>query len=452
MEEADRRLLRQSRLRLVGELQVAALWDALLNRELFTPDMIEDIQRAGSGSRRDQARQLITDLETRGSQALPLFISCLEDTGQETLASFLRTSRQAAKQDPEAIRPLNLKPVVLGPVSLKPKELRGAEQDPSRPSQGKLAPVVLGPEELWPAKLSPEVLRPEAPRPVDIGSGGFSEIRAQDRAKGNADLAYVLNADPCGHCLIINNVNFCHESGLRTRTGSSIDCERMQQRFHLLHFVVEVKCNLTAKQMVQALVELARRDHSALDCCVVVILSHGCQASHLQFPGAVYGMDGYPVSVERIVNIFNGTGCPSLGGKPKLFFIQACGGEQKDQGFEVASTAPEDRTPDSDPEPDATPFQEGPVTVDQPDAVSSLPTPSDILVSYSTFPGFVSWRDTKSGSWYIETLDSIFEQWAHCEDLQTLLLRVANAVSVKGVYKQIPGCFNFLRKKLFFKT
>nr|XP_030733655.1 caspase-9 isoform X3 [Globicephala melas] len=278
MDEADRRLLRQSRLRLVGELQVAALWDALLNRELFTPDMIEDIQRAGSGSRRDQARQLITDLETRGSQALPLFISCLEDTGQETLASFLRTSRQAAKQDPEAIRPLNLKPVVLGPVSLKPKELRGAEQDPSRPSPGKLAPVVLGPEELWPAKLRPEVLRPEAPRPVDIGSGGFSEIRAQDRAKGNADLAYVLNADPCGHCLIINNVNFCHESGLGTRTGSSIDCERMQQRFHLLHFVVEVKCNLTAKQMVQALVELARRDHSALDCCVVVILSHGCQS------------------------------------------------------------------------------------------------------------------------------------------------------------------------------
>ncbi|XP_057384847.1 caspase-9 isoform X2 [Balaenoptera acutorostrata] len=302
MDEADRRLLRRCRVRLVGELQVAALWDALLNRELFTPDMIEDIQRAGSGSRRDQARQLIIDLETRGSQALPLFISCLEDTGQDTLASLLRTSRQAAKQDPEAIRTLDLKPVVLGPVSLKPEELRVAKQDPSQPSQGKLAPVVLGPEELWPAKLRPEVLRPEAPRPVDVGSGGFSEI------------------------------------------------------------------------------------------------------------------------------------------------------QQKDQGFEVASTSPEDRTPDSDPEPDATPFQEGPVTFDQPDAVSSLPTPSDILVSYSTFPGFVSWRDTKSGSWYIETLDSIFEQWAHCEDLQTLLLRVANAVSVKGIYKQIPGCFNFLRKKLFFKT
>lgn len=32
------------------------------------------------------------------------------------------------------------------------------------------------------------------------------------------------------------------------------------------------------------------------------------------------------MSIEKIVNIFNGTSCPSLRGKPKLFFIQACGG------------------------------------------------------------------------------------------------------------------------------
>lgn len=31
-------------MRLVGDLQVTPLWDALLKRELFTPDMIDDIQ------------------------------------------------------------------------------------------------------------------------------------------------------------------------------------------------------------------------------------------------------------------------------------------------------------------------------------------------------------------------------------------------------------------------
>uniref|UniRef100_A0A8C9DLE4 Caspase 9 n=1 Tax=Prolemur simus TaxID=1328070 RepID=A0A8C9DLE4_PROSS len=188
----------------------------------------------------------------------------------------------------------------------------------SKPTPGNPTPVV----------LRPEVLRPETPRPVDTGSGGFRDVCAPETLRRNTDLTYVLNADPCGHCLIVNNVNFCPDSGHSTRAGSNIDCEKLRRRFSSLHFAVEVKCDLTAKKMVLALVELARRDHSALDCCVVVILSHGCQASHLQFPGAVYGTDGCPVSVERIVNIFNGTGCPSLGGRPKLFFIQACGGAE----------------------------------------------------------------------------------------------------------------------------
>ncbi|XP_049628010.1 caspase-9 [Suncus etruscus] len=412
MDEADRQVLRRCRVRLVRELQVASLWDHLLTRELFTPDMIEDIQRAGSGSRRDQARQLITDLETRGSQALSLFISCLEDTGQDTLASFLKTSRQASMRNPDAIRPLDFMPPVFEPINF----------------------------------------RPEVPKPVDFGSGRISDVRSSEKLRGNADLVYTLDADPCGHCLIINNVNFCPESRLQTRTGSSIDCEKLRRRFTWLCFQVDVKCDLTAKLMEQALMELARRDHHTLDCCVVAILSHGCQASHRQFPGAVYGTDGCPLSVERIVNILNGASCPSLGGKPKLFFIQACGGEQKDYGFHVDSTSPEDRVSGDHPQTDAAPFQDDTRALDQPDAVSSLPTPSDIFVSYSTFPGFVSWRDTRRGSWYVETLDSVFEQWASLEDLQTLLLRVADAVSGKGIYKQIPGCFNFLRKRLFFKT
>lgn len=44
MNEADRQVLRRCRVRLVRELQVDSLWDHLLTRELFTPDMIEDIQ------------------------------------------------------------------------------------------------------------------------------------------------------------------------------------------------------------------------------------------------------------------------------------------------------------------------------------------------------------------------------------------------------------------------
>lgn len=50
------------------------------------------------------------------------------------------------------------------------------------------------------------------------------------------------------------------------------------------------------------------------------------QANHNRFPGAVHGVDGPAVPVQLITNYLNGQNCPSLQGKPKLFFIQACGG------------------------------------------------------------------------------------------------------------------------------
>uniref|UniRef100_A0A8C5TY92 Caspase 9 n=1 Tax=Malurus cyaneus samueli TaxID=2593467 RepID=A0A8C5TY92_9PASS len=385
--------LRRGRARLVGALRVEPLWDPLEQRGLFTRPMLEELQSAGS--RGDQARQLIIDLETRGKQAFPVFLSILRDTGQGDLAEMLL---QECKTQPVPAQLPDLRPVEL--------ELREEKQ---RKSQIRGSLIVVCP--------------------------------CQD---------YEMKADPCGHCLILNNVNFSRESDLSTREGSDIDCEKLERRFKALRFTVLVRRDLNAQEMVLELLKLSRQDHSALDCCIVVILSHGCQTSHIQFPGGVYGTDGKPIPVEKIVNYFNGSNCPSLRGKPKLFFIQACGGEQRDQGFVVDCDSPQDEDPGGPLESDATPFQAPPGNVDEPDAITCLPTPSDILVSYSTFPGFVSWREKSTGSWYVETLDSVLEQYARSEDLLNMLLRVANAVSAKGRYKQIPGCFNFLRKKFFF--
>ncbi|KAM4647028.1 LOW QUALITY PROTEIN: caspase-9-like [Amazona ochrocephala] len=416
MEEAQRRALRRGRARLVAALRVAPLWGPLQERGLFTRPMVEDVQSAGS--RGDQARQLLIDLETRGKRAFPVFLSILRDTGQGELADMLTEECGCPSAPPQLV---DLRPVEL--------ELRG-----EHPKNVNL------PERL-PIPVQAESERPRVP-PVPA--------RGLAVDKWNHDLVYQLRADPCGRCLILNNINFTTGLGLSTRHGSDVDCEKLEKRFRALSFDVLTQRDMEARDMVSELQKLARQDHSALDCCIVVILSHGCQTSHVQFPGGVYGTDGKPIPIEKIVNYFNGSNCPSLRGKPKLFFIQACGGEQRD-GFLVDSNSPGDEAPRGSVESDATPFHAPAGNMDKPDAVASLPTPSDILVSYSTFPGFVSWREVLSGSWYVETLDSVLEQYAPSEDLLNMLLRVANAVSAKGKYKQIPGCFNFLRKKFFFK-
>ncbi|XP_065505989.1 caspase-9 isoform X1 [Caloenas nicobarica] len=418
MEEAQRRALRRGRARLVAALRVAPLWEPLEQRGLFTRPMVEELQSAGS--RGDQARQLVIDLETRGKRAFPLFLSILRDTGQGDLADMLMEECGHLPTPPQLG---DLRPVEL--------DLRGEKHRKS----------VSFPEHLS-VPVQAESERPQVPPTPAQGS-------AVDQR--NCNLVYELKSDPCGCCLILNNINFSQDSDLSTRAGSDVDCKKLEKRFKALSFDVLTLQDLPAQEMVLELQKLARQDHSALDCCVVVILSHGCQTSHIQFPGGVYGTDGKAIPVEKIVNYFNGSHCPSLRGKPKLFFIQACGGEQRDRGFVVDSDSPGDEAPGGSLESDATPFQTPAGNVDQPDAVASLPTPSDILVSYSTFPGFVSWREASSGSWYVETLDSVLEQYAHSEDLLNMLLRVANAVSAKGRYKQIPGCFNFLRKKFFFR-
>uniref|UniRef100_A0ACB8EDP8 Uncharacterized protein n=1 Tax=Sphaerodactylus townsendi TaxID=933632 RepID=A0ACB8EDP8_9SAUR len=362
MEEAQRQLLQRSRVRLVEKLQVEPLWDLLVHREIFTQDMIEEIQRAGT--RRDQARQLITDLQTRGKAALPTFIWCLRKTGQEDLAILL--------------------------------------------SEGCNRP------QLQPVHIESNVVHSHAGQ-IDPGP-------VEKRTSRNDDMVYVLNSDPCGYCLIINNVTFSKESGLSTRTGSDVDCKRLEERFGSLHFQVLTRRNLTR------------------------------QTRHNQFPGGILGTDGKPIAVEKIVSCFDGSHCPPLRGKPKLFFIQACGGEQKDRGFEVEVDPSVNQQHGSTLDSDATPFQIAAGDSDQPDAIAILPTPSDILVSYSTFPGFVSWRDKSSGSWYVETLDDILGKFARSEDLLVMLTRVQNSISAKDKYKQMPGNFNFLRKKFFFKA
>uniref|UniRef100_A0A8C9XAJ5 Caspase-9 n=1 Tax=Sander lucioperca TaxID=283035 RepID=A0A8C9XAJ5_SANLU len=407
MEESHKKILQRNRTNLVRDLDPSNLYDGLLEKGVFTQDMIDEIK--SSGTRRDQARQLVRDLETRGSRAFPLFLECLQETGQHRLAELLQDGAPAVQIQPatptQVVRP------VVQPL-----------------------PVCKSPER--------EYIRP----------------RPTGRTRRDSIQSYKMDANPCGHCLIINNVEFEPKTDLSNRKGSNIDCDKLERRFKALNFIVEVKTNLKQKQIKHGLSALSKKDHSQYDCCVVIILSHGTEVNHNRFPGAVYGVDGQHVPVQHITNYLNGQHCPSLQGKPKLFFIQACGGGEKDTGFEVSPDEVEPSIGGADDQTDAIPMSSSSdslSTSDELDARATLPTPSDILVSYSTFPGYVSWRDTQSGSWYVETLDRILDENAATDDLVTILMMVNNEVSqnsANGLYKQMPGSFNFLRKRLYFQT
>ncbi|CAK6954982.1 caspase-9 [Scomber scombrus] len=434
MEEIHKKLLQRNRTNLVKDLDPSKLYDGLLEKGVFTQDMVDEIK--SSGTRRDQARQLVRDLETRGSRAFPLFLECLQETGQHSLAGLLLNAAPPAVQLQPSTPTQAVRPVVQPLPVYSPMDVDKQRKDvaPVYPIQRPTTTPSPSPER--------EYLRP----------------RPQGRTRRDSIQNYKMDATPCGHCLIINNVDFEEQSSLNNRKGSNIDCDKLERRFKALNFDVKVRTNLKQRQIKHELSALSKKDHSQYDCCLVIMLSHGTEVSHSRFPGAVYGVDGQHVTVQYITNYLNGQNCPSLQGKPKLFFIQACGGGEKDTGFEVSPDESQPPIGGADDQTDAIPMSSSSDSLsmsDEPDARATLPTPSDILVSYSTFPGYVSWRDTQAGSWYVETLDRILEENATTDDLVTMLMMVNNEVaqnSAKGLYKQMPGSFNFLRKLLYFKT
>lgn len=144
MEERQKTILQRNRTNLVRDLDPSILYDGLLEKAVFTQDMIDEIkvcQLCGfrlmlyclwenvsiqynanntsyycffyqsSGTRRDQARQLVRDLETRGSRAFPLFLECLQETGQRSLAELLQNGAPAVQLQPATPTQLD-RPVV----------------------------------------------------------------------------------------------------------------------------------------------------------------------------------------------------------------------------------------------------------------------------------------------------------------------------------------------------
>ncbi|XP_044214165.1 caspase-9-like [Thunnus albacares] len=277
------------------------------------------------------------------------------------------------------------------------------------------------------------------------GSSGTSERererpRPQGRTRQDSIDRYKMDAFPCGHCLIINNVEFKPQTKLSNRTGSDIDCNKLKRRFKAFNFNVEVRTNLKQEQIKDELTALSKKDHSQYDCCVVIILSHGTEASHNRFPGAVYGVNGECVPVHAIINYLDGQHCQSLRGKPKLFFIQACGGGEKDSG---SPSEVEPSVGGADDQMNNIPMSSSSDSLSmsaETDFRDALPTQSDILVSYCTFPGCVPQR----GSLYVETLDHILEKNAATLDLVKMLTKVKKEVPEKTAH--------FLRKSIYFQT
>ncbi|XP_059877020.1 caspase-2 isoform X4 [Delphinus delphis] len=160
--------------------------------------------------------------------------------------------------------------------------------------------------------------------------------------------------------------------------------------------------------------------HRVMDSCIVALLSHGME-------GGVYGVDGMLLQLQEVFRLFDNANCPSLQNKPKMFFIQACRGDETDRGVDQQDGKNHERSLECE-ESDAS-KEEG--------LKMRLPTRSDMICGYACLRGTAAMRNTKRGSWYVEALTQVFCERACDKHVADMLVEVNALIKEREGYA--PG-------------
>ncbi|XP_075947583.1 caspase-3a [Anarhichas minor] len=256
----------------------------------------------------------------------------------------------------------------------------------------------------------------------ELSLSGSVDVDAKPTAHS---FRYSLNFPSIGQCIVINNKNFDRRTGMNQRNGTDVDAANAMKVFGKLGYKVKVYNDQSVDQMKQVLTSASKEDHSCYASFVCVLLSHGDE-------GVFFGTDG-SVELKYLTSLFRGDRCKSLVGKPKLFFIQACRGTDLDAGIEADSGE---------------------------DGTTRIPVEADFLYAFSTAPGYYSWRNTMSGSWFMQSLCDMITTYGKELELQHIMVRVNHKVAVEfesvsnspgfDAKKQIPCIVSMLTKEMYF--
>ncbi|XP_036719740.1 caspase-2 isoform X1 [Balaenoptera musculus] len=384
--------LKKNRVVLAKQLLLSELLEHLLEKDIITLEMREHIQAKVCSF--SQNVELLNLLPKRGPQAFDAFCVALRETKQGHLEDLLLTTLAGLQH-------------ILPPLS--------CDYNLSLPF-----PVCESCPRRKQRRLSPDTVE----HSLDHGDGPPGlQVKSctPEFYQTHYQLAYRLQSRPRGLALVLSNVHFTGEKDLEFRSGGDVDHSTLVTLFKLLGYKVHVLLDQTAQEMQEKLRNFAQLPaHRVTDSCIVALLSHGVE-------GGVYGVDGTLLQLQEVFRLFDNANCPSLQNKPKMFFIQACRGDETDRGVDQQDGKNHERSPECE-ESDAS-KEEG--------LKMRLPTRSDMICGYACLRGTAAMRNTKRGSWYVEALAQVFSERACDKHVADMLVEVNALIKEREGYA--PG-------------
>ncbi|KAF6203432.1 hypothetical protein GE061_001763 [Apolygus lucorum] len=263
-----------------------------------------------------------------------------------------------------------------------------------------------------------ELIFPEGYQPEDLN------LKVDDYS---LETYKILDERDVGLCVIVNQFDFY--SLENNRAASVLDCENFEEVMSSLNFEVVVLNNLKsydfATKIKTAVESNFKKHHSML---VLTIMSHGQE-------GKILAADEIYVDMKTISKVLYEA--KGLTTKPKVLVVCACRG---DSMFTAHSRGIY--------EADAPALESGKIRSDV----------VDLVVCYSTIPGFISIRNTKKGSLFMQVLCEVLRERPDLEVCEIFTMVNKALMNLKDFRAYNPAkiahpCeFNSrLLKKLYFK-
>ncbi|NXQ32204.1 CASP2 protein, partial [Alaudala cheleensis] len=391
MRRCHQEALKKNRVMLAKQLVLNVLVEHMVEKDIITTEMVEMIQ-AKSGSF-DRNVEFLNLLPKRGPNAFSAFCEALRETQQQHLEAMILKTMSNLSHEIARLEHCH-------------------ESDLPYPASESCNPK--RPRWLEPMEHSLDNGDGPSVPPVKYCTPEFYH--------SHQHLAYKLTSEPRGLALILSNVRFSSERDLEYRAGGDVDCASLEMLFKHLGYRVTVLCDQTAQEMQNALERFSKlQDHRDVDSCIIALLSHGVE-------GGVYGSDGKLLELQEAFRLFDNANCPNLQNKPKMFFIQACRGDELDRGVDQRDGKGWSDSPGCE-ESDANKEES---------LKLRLPTCSDMICGYACLKaGTAAMRNTKRGSWYVEALTSVFAEDSRHTHVADMLVKVNRLIKQREGYA--PG-------------
>ncbi|XP_011300505.1 caspase-2 [Fopius arisanus] len=235
---------------------------------------------------------------------------------------------------------------------------------------------------------------------------------------------YPMRSKPRGLVLLITLVNYPHYTMTKAkRAAAETDHKNLQELFEQMGFQVIPKWDLSAGAIKREVCAFSQMpEHRKMDSCFVIVCGHGDQSAKGE--SVIKGTDDtendnpeHHISQADIINYFSVENCPGLSRKPKIFIFQCCRGESSqlavtDRGENTVRCNDKVKSDVKD-----TPSCEGTRNI------------ADICIVNATTPGYVSFRDSLSGSWFVKMFCLVFMNMACSFHLRDLLTKIDELIA-----------------------